>query len=155
MTWGVATPAARITAQPAAANVACLVLRRLARSRMRASEPGGGLSGDTSAPSQSSIGSRGLVTGFSDGGFEPGPGVEQIGLDRALGAAEHHRHLLEPETAVVVQQERAAQSFGQGLDKGTDVHILGWVIGGLGRAGGGHHPDRVSLPAGLAPVIAD
>src|SRR5271165_2607891 len=54
---GTATAAASTTAQPAPATAACRALRCRARSRIRSSEPGGGLSGCTSPPSQSSISS--------------------------------------------------------------------------------------------------
>src|SRR5271165_215465 len=74
--WGTASAAAITTAEPAAATTACRVLRRRALCRIRSSEPGGGLSGCTSPPSQSSISSRGLVTGVSKRGLQAGPGVE-------------------------------------------------------------------------------
>src|SRR5579872_5205231 len=98
----------------AADSDARLTFRRCARWLIRSNVPGRGLSGSTSACSQSSTGSRptgplASPTGLSQGRLQPGPGVMQVGLDRALGPAQHRRHLLDAEPGVVVQQERAAQ----------------------------------------------
>jgi hypothetical protein len=109
---GTETAAASTTAQPAAATTACRALRCRARRRIPSSAPGGGLSGSTSPPSQSSISSRGLLTGLSQRGLQAGPGVEQVSLDGAFRAAEHDSHLLEPEASVVMQQEGTSQPFG-------------------------------------------
>jgi len=52
----------------------------------------------------------------------------QVGLDRSLGPTQHHRHFLDPEASVIVQQERAAQPRRQALDQGAQDYLVKGTI---------------------------
>src|ERR1700685_2190343 len=94
---------------PAAAAAARVTLRRRARFLISSKVPGGGGSGCTWACIQASRSSRGSGICVPEGRAQPGPGLEEVGFDGSLRAAEHRGHLADREARVVVQQERAAQ----------------------------------------------
>ena len=102
-TFGVKASPVTSTAAPAADTIARPALRRLACLLTRSKVPGGGGSGWTSASSQESISSRSLFTGIPNGGLQPGTGVMQVRLDRALRATSHSGHFAHPEAGVIVQ----------------------------------------------------
>src|SRR5690348_10473632 len=154
--WGTATAATAAMARaPAAARTARRVRSRRARVLTRSKVPGGGSSGSTRALSQVSSSPRGSGTVFPHGRPEPGPGLMQVRLDRALRPAEHRRHLPDTEPRVVMEQERLAQPVGQRLDKRAHVHVLRGVKHRVAVAGRAHRAQRAALPPRPSPVVAD
>src|SRR5215469_6087420 len=165
---GVTTTATATTAAADATLIASLrSLRRRARRVISSKVPSGGGSGRTCCSSQPSSRSRWSSAGIGlppslvslavfplrEGLLQPGPGMVQVCLDRAVGPLEQHRDLPDPEPGVVVQQERVAQPGRQLLDELAHVYVLRRIGERLGpgvRRDGAHRP---SLPLHLAPVV--
>ena len=121
---GTVATTAMAAATPAAATAALVTFRRRARLLISSNVPGGGGKGRTCALIHWSSSSRGSVIEFPQRRLQPGPGMEQVGLDGALRAAEQRGHIPDREARIVVQQERAAQPVRQGLQQRPYVHIL-------------------------------
>src|SRR5581483_6858819 len=145
---GTATPTATSSTAPAVDTPTCLSLRRLARFLICSNAPCGGSNGFTGSPSQASTRSLSSpcggppwpvplrsATGFPQRRAQPGPRLEQVGLDRPLRPAEQAGHLPDGQASVVIQQERLAQPVGQCRDQRAHVHVLDRVLHVIGRDG--------------------
>src|ERR1700760_4479735 len=139
-TRGTTTTAAATAAATAADTATCRYRRRRTRRLIRPNVPGGGGSGSIRSCSQRSRSSWPWSSiGLPHAGLEPVPGLEQVGLDRALRAPQQGGHLAHAEPGVVVQQERVAHPRGQILDEVPHVDVLRRVGH---RIRGGRRGDR-------------
>src|SRR5215471_7614963 len=153
--WGITTAATAATATaPAAARTARLARSLRACLLTRSNVPGGGSSGRTCTSSQVSSSSRGSGTVVPQRRPEPGPGLMQVRLDRALRPAEHGGHLPDTESRVVVEQERLPQPVGQRLDERAHIHVLRRVEHRVAVGGRAHRAQRAALPSRPPPVVA-
>src|SRR5579875_1152285 len=148
------TAIAAMTAAAVAADAASLrYLRCRARRLISSKVPGGGGSGSIFSCSHASRPSLRSSIGFSEGGSQPRPRVEKIGLDGPLRTPEQRGDLADPEARVVMEQEHAAHARRQVLDEGAHVHVLRGVRHGS-ALGGGDRAQGASFPFRPSPVVS-